>query len=196
METEMEKYGMPGYGLLCPAERLQMALGIKSKVCWLQRNGFCDTSGATVEWGEVDRPQWRRLKSKGWSRTVEIAFKWLFLKNLKINCLWKKKKKKSSADRWYAGCERKSRPLPPLVLVWASPSHALARLVVHRRACWCWSNAPELKRGQVFYFTSDSQKVGRENEQSGPRQADNAYVEKSTVHEEPVQRPSRWRAYF
>lgn len=78
METEMEKYGMQGYGLLCPAERLQMALRIKSKSVltakeWVLRHIRCHSRV-----GEVDWPQWRRLKSKGCSHRVEIAFKWLF----------------------------------------------------------------------------------------------------------------------
>lgn len=33
MESEMEKCGAQGYGPLCPAGGLQMALRIKSKLC-------------------------------------------------------------------------------------------------------------------------------------------------------------------
>lgn len=75
---------------------LQMALRIKSKLCWLPRNGLCDTSGATWEGGKTG------AEGGGWRRGA-AATEWKspsneFLKYLKINCLWK-----SSTDSWYAG---------------------------------------------------------------------------------------------
>lgn len=88
MESEMEKCGTPGSGLLCPAERLQMALRIKSKSVLTARERLLRHIRCHGGAGEVDGPQRRRLKSKGCSRRVEIAFKWLlFFKYLKINWL-------------------------------------------------------------------------------------------------------------
>lgn len=85
-----------GYGPSVSCRGLQMALRIKSKLCWLPRNGLCDTSGATWEGGKTG------AEGGGWRRGA-AAVEWKspsneFLKYLKINCLWK-----SSADSWYAG---------------------------------------------------------------------------------------------
>lgn len=128
MESEMEKCGTRGYGPLCPAGGLQMALRIKSKLCWLPRNGLCDTSGAT---GERERcgEEGRETGPGGGGSSQKAAATERkspsneFLKYLKINCLWKKKKKKAqqTADMqaWNGG-QVKSCPLPPFVLIWAS----------------------------------------------------------------------------
>lgn len=78
MESEMEKYGTLGSGPLCPAERLQMALRIKSKRVLTAREWVLRHIRCHGRVGEVDWPQWRRLKSKGCSHRVEIAFKCFF----------------------------------------------------------------------------------------------------------------------
>lgn len=91
MESEMEKYGTPGGGLLCPAERLQMALRMKSKSVLTARERVLRHIRCHGGAGAVDWPQWRRLKSKSCSRRVEIAFKWPYFfwggGYLKINWL-------------------------------------------------------------------------------------------------------------
>lgn len=141
MESEMEKYGTPGDGLLCPAERLQMAFRIKSKSVLTARERVRRHIRCHGRVGALDRPQWRWLKSKGSSRRVEIAFKWLFLKHLKINWLSKKKKKKAQqSDNMQAA--REKSPSLPFALVWGYPTplwqifHTLlVRLNGHQHAC-------------------------------------------------------------
>lgn len=71
---------------------LQMAFRIKSKLCWLPRNGLCITAGNTGTEGKAATEGARAAAAVWKSLSNE------FLKYLKINCLWKK-----STHGWYAG---------------------------------------------------------------------------------------------
>lgn len=173
MESEMEKCGARGYGPLCPAGGLQMALRIKSKLCWLPRNGLCDTSGAT---GERERcgEEGRETGPGGGGSSQKAAATERkspsneFLKYLKINCLWKKekkKKRKSSTDSQYAGLERGPSEKLPSPSICPHLSHfntfwqrslTFSRLSLgHQHACRCWTNTPSLNRGQVSHFVTN-----------------------------------------
>lgn len=55
---------------------LQMALRIKSKLCWLPRNGLCDTLGATGEGGKTgaEGGGWRRRLQPQSENRLQMSF--------------------------------------------------------------------------------------------------------------------------
>lgn len=93
---------------------LQMALRIKSKLCWLPRNGLCDTSSATWGGGEgggATLAQREEAEGEGCSHTLKIAFKWVF--EISKNKLPLKKLNRQLI-RGLDGDQVKSCPLPSI----------------------------------------------------------------------------------